>query len=128
MIAHVTAAALCSENKTLAHPAAVDTIPTSAGQEDHVSMAPWAGHKLLQITENTAQIIGIELMAAAAALDVLAPLTTTPELSKAHELIRQVVKPQTSDRRLDKDIANVTGQILRQEFAALLPGDNPLHF
>ena len=68
MIAHVTAAALASENKTLAHPASIDSIPTSAGQEDHVSMATWAGRKLLGITENVAGILAIELLAAAAAL------------------------------------------------------------
>ena len=105
MIAHVSAAALCSENKTLAHPASVDTVPTSAGQEDHVSMAPWAGHKLLQVTENTAQILGIELMVAAAAIDAQAPLATTPELNKVLTRVRKTVEPQAADRRLDKEMA-----------------------
>ncbi|HET9679322.1 MAG TPA: aromatic amino acid lyase, partial [Gammaproteobacteria bacterium] len=112
MIAHVTAAALASENKTLAHPASVDSIPTSAGQEDHVSMAPWAGHKLLQITKNTARILAIELMAASAGLDILKPLTTTDSLQKIHATVREHVKPHTKDRRLDKDIAALADQVL----------------
>ena len=67
MLAQVTAAALTSENKTLAHPASVDSVTTSAGQEDFVSMAPWAGQKALQIAENTAIILAIELMISATA-------------------------------------------------------------
>jgi histidine ammonia-lyase len=104
MIAHVTAAALASENKTLAHPASVDTIPTSAGQEDHVSMAPWAGRKLLAIADNVTRILAIELLAAAHAIDSLRPLTTTPELSRFHELVRSRVAFQPTDHRLDRDI------------------------
>ncbi|MEE8118567.1 MAG: histidine ammonia-lyase [Gammaproteobacteria bacterium] len=128
MIAHVSAAALCSENKTLAHPASVDTVPTSAGQEDHVSMAPWAGHKLLQVTENTAQILGIELMVAAAAIDAQAPLATTPELNKVLTRVRKTVEPQAADRRLDKEMAAIKQELLRGDFAKLLPGNNPLQF
>ncbi len=104
MIAQVTAAALASENKTLAHPASVDTIPTSAGQEDHVSMAPWAGLKLLRICDNLDRILAIELMAAAAAIDFLRPLKTTLKLEALHGKVRAVVKPHTGDRRLDQDI------------------------
>ena len=74
MIAHVTAAALVSENKAYAHPASVDSLPTSAGQEDHVSMAPWAGRKLLEICANTARVLGVELLAAAHAIDCMRPL------------------------------------------------------
>ncbi|MGR5359165.1 aromatic amino acid lyase, partial [Vibrio chagasii] len=65
MIAHVTAAALASENKTFAHPASVDSLPTSANQEDHVSMATFAGRRLQDMAENTATIVGIEALAAA---------------------------------------------------------------
>lgn len=104
MIAQVTAAALASENKTLAHPASVDTIPTSAGQEDHVSMAPWAGLKLLRICDNLDRILAIELMAAAAAIDYLRPLKTTLKLEVLHGKVRAAVKPHTGDRRLDQDI------------------------
>lgn len=104
MIAHVTAAALTSENKTLAHPASIDTVPTSAGQEDHVSMAPWAGLKLLRIEENLARILAIEAMAAAVAIDQMAPLATTEPLQHYHADIRKRVPPHQGDRRLDRDI------------------------
>jgi histidine ammonia-lyase len=105
MIAHVTAAALASENKTLAHPASVDTIPTSAGQEDHVSMAPWAGHKLIAACGNTAVVLAIELLAAAHALDEQRPLATTPLLGAVHARIRDEAPFVRGDRRLDRDIA-----------------------
>lgn len=104
MIAHVTAAALVSENKVLAHPASVDSLPTSAGQEDHVSMAPWAGRKLLEICANTARVLGIELMAAAHAIDCMRPLSTTPELQRVHAFVRGHVPFRDQDRRLDRDI------------------------
>ena len=105
MIAHVTAAALASENKTLAHPASVDSIPTSAGQEDHVSMAPWAGHKLLRICENTAQVLAVELLAAAHAIDCLRPLRSTPALEELHATVRAQVPFNPKDHRLDRDVA-----------------------
>jgi histidine ammonia-lyase len=105
MIAHVTAAALASENKTLAHPASVDSIPTSAGQEDHVSMAPWAGHKLLRICDNTAQVLAIELLAAAHAIDCLRPLRSTPALEQLHAAVRAQVPFNPKDHRLDREIA-----------------------
>jgi histidine ammonia-lyase len=118
MIAHVTAAALASENKTLAHPASVDSIPTSAGQEDHVSMAPWAGFKLLRICENTAQVLAIELLAAAHAIDYLRPLRSTPQLEELHAIVRAQVPFNPKDHRLDRDIAAltrlVTGGTLRR--------------
>ena len=104
MMAHVTAAALVSENKTLAHPASVDSLPTSAGQEDHVSMAPWAGRKLLSICANTARVLGIELLAAAQAVDAMRPLATTPELQLVHALVREHVPSRSHDHRLDRDI------------------------
>jgi histidine ammonia-lyase len=111
MMAHVTAAALVSENKTLAHPASVDSLPTSAGQEDHVSMAPWAGRKLLAICANTATVLGIELLAAAQAVDSMRPLATTPELQRVHALIREHVPPRTHDHRLDRDIATLAALV-----------------
>jgi histidine ammonia-lyase len=104
MMAHVTAAALVSENKTYAHPASVDSLPTSAGQEDHVSMAPWAGRKLLEICSNTATVLGIELLAAARAIDSMRPLRTTPELERVHAMVREHVPFQPHDHRLDRDI------------------------
>jgi histidine ammonia-lyase len=104
MMAHVTAAALVSENKTLAHPASVDSLPTSAGQEDHVSMAPWAGRKLLAVCANTAAVLGIELLAAAQAIDAMRPLTTTPELQPVLARVREHVPLRRQDHRLDRDI------------------------
>jgi histidine ammonia-lyase len=104
MMAHVTAAALVSENKTYAHPASVDSLPTSAGQEDHVSMAPWAGRKLLEVCANTATVLGIELLAAARAIDSMRPLTTTPELQRVHALVREHVPVRAHDHRLDRDM------------------------
>jgi histidine ammonia-lyase len=121
MIAHVTSAALASENKTLAHPASVDTIPTSAGQEDHVSMAAWAATKLLQICDNVEHILAIEALAAARAIDAQAPLTTTPELQRVHAAIRASVPYDPGDHRLDKEIATIARTIRDGELAALLP-------
>jgi histidine ammonia-lyase len=118
MIAHVTAAALVSENKTYAHPASVDSLPTSAGQEDHVSMAPWAGRKLLKICDNTARVLGIELLAASHALDSQRPLTTTAELQALHQQVRAVVPYRGQDHRLDRDIEQLAALV---ESGALSP-------
>ncbi len=122
MMAHVTAAALASENKTLAHPASVDSIPTSAGQEDHVSMAPWAGHKLLAICDNLASILAIELLGAAHAIDSQRPLGTTPELEAVHAIIRSEISLNKKDHRLDKDMAAVTALVNSGIIADQLPG------
>jgi histidine ammonia-lyase len=111
MMAHVTAAALVSENKTLAHPASVDSLPTSAGQEDHVSMAPWAGRKLLAICANTARVLGIELLAAAQAVDAMRPLATTQELQRVHALVREHVPSRRHDRRLDRDVETLAALV-----------------
>ena len=121
MIAHVTSAALASENKTLAHPASVDTIPTSAGQEDHVSMAAWAVHKLLQVCDNVELILAIEALAAARAIDAQAPLTPTPELQRVHACIRSHVAYDPSDHRLDREIATIARAIRAGALGALLP-------
>ena len=126
MIAHVAAAALASESKTLAHPASVDTIPTSAGQEDHVSMAAWAGHKLLKICRNTRRILAIELLAAAKAVDAQAPLATTVPLQAVHACVREVVPARDHDHRHDQDIARVETLIADGRFAALLPEEKDL--
>ena len=121
MMAHVTAAALVSENKTYAHPASVDSLPTSAGQEDHVSMAPWAGRKLLRICDNTARVLAIELLAAAHALDCLHPLTTTVELQGVHRRVRSVVPYRPADHRLDRDIAALARLVESGELSSHLP-------
>lgn len=122
MIAHVTAAALASENKTLAHPASVDSIPTSAGQEDHVSMAPWAGLKLIDICRNSAAVLAIELLSAAMAIDKQRPLTTSEPLEQLHARIRQAVPIVDGDHRLDGEIARLTEVVLGGELLDLLPG------
>lgn len=111
MIAHVTAAALTSENRTLAHPASVDNVTTSAGQEDHVSMAPWAGYKLRSICSNTANVLAIELLAAAHAIDTLQPLKTTQRLQQVQTFVRRHVEYQPNDHRLDRPIATLAGLI-----------------
>ena len=104
MIAHVTAAALASENKSLAHPASVDSLPTSANQEDHVSMATFAARRLHEMAHNTATIVGIELLAAAQGIDFHRPLTSSPALEKVHRLLRAQVPVYGSDRFFAPDI------------------------
>jgi histidine ammonia-lyase len=107
MIAQVTAASLASENKTYAHPASVDSLPTSANQEDHVSMATFAARRLLPMAENAATIVGIELLAAAQGIDLLHPQKTSPKLEKIHKLIRGEVKFYDKDRFFAPDIAKI---------------------
>ena len=105
MMAHVTAAALVSENKILAHPASVDTIPTSAGKEDHVSMGVHAARKAFDVVENTATVLGIELLAAAQALDFHKPKTPGRGALAAHRFIRRRIRGMERDRFLAPDIA-----------------------
>ncbi|WP_197328146.1 histidine ammonia-lyase [Ralstonia syzygii] len=104
MIAHVTAAALASENKSLAHPASVDSLPTSANQEDHVSMATFAGRRLAEMAGNTATIVGIEALAAAQGIDFHKPLATSDALARAHTCIRSRVAYYGEDRLFAPDI------------------------
>ena len=108
MIAHVTAAALASENKSLAHPASVDSLPTSANQEDHVSMATFAARRLQPMIANTAHILGIELLAAAQGIDFLRPLTSSAPLEQAHALLRALSPMIERDRYLAPDIEHAT--------------------
>jgi histidine ammonia-lyase len=112
MIAQVTAAALVSENKSLAFPASVDTIPTSAGQEDHVSMATHGAMKARRIAGNAAGAVGIELLAAAQGIDFHAPLRTSPALEEAHSAIRARVPFYAADRYLADDLAWAKGAVL----------------
>jgi histidine ammonia-lyase len=104
MIAHVTAAALASENKSFAHPASVDSLPTSANQEDHVSMATFAGRRLAEMADNTATIVGIEALAAAQGIDFHKPLATSGTLENAHGCIRARVAYYGEDRLFAPDI------------------------
>jgi histidine ammonia-lyase len=105
MIAQVTAAALVSENKSMCFPASVDSIPTNNDKEDHVSMGPISGRKLLKIIENTRRVLAIELLCAGQALEFLRPLKTTQELENLHSKLRRVVPKMTGDRVLSDDIA-----------------------
>ncbi len=104
MIAQVTAAALVSENKTLSHPASVDSIPTSADKEDHVSMGMWAAIKLRQVAANLRTILAIELLAAAQGIDLLRPLRSAPPLEALHTDLRERVPKWTEDREMSPDI------------------------
>ncbi len=108
MIAHVTAASLASENKTYAHPASVDSLPTSANQEDHVSMATFAARRLLPMISNVAHILGIEWLAAAQGIEFLRPLRSSDALEAAHARLRDVCPPLGDDRYLAPDIEAAT--------------------
>ncbi len=119
MIAHVTAAALASENKSLAHPASVDSLPTSANQEDHVSMATFAARKLVEIAENVRKIVAIELLAAAQGIEFLRPLKSSKVLEFTLGEIRSVVKPYDQDRFFAPDINSVETLIARGRFTGL---------
>ena len=105
MIAQVTAAALASENKGLCHPASVDSIPTSADKEDHVSMGMGAALKLGQVTANTRRILAIELLAAAQGIDLLRPLRSSAPLEALHAAVRARVPAWTEDREMAPDLA-----------------------
>ena len=111
MIAHVTAAALASENKSLAHPASVDSLPTSANQEDHVSMATFAARRLQPMIAKTAHILGIEWLAAAQGIEFLRPLGSSVALEAAHALLRERVPAMQQDRYLAPDIEAATALV-----------------
>jgi len=105
MIAQVTAAALASENKALAHPRSVDSLPTSANQEDHVSMATGAALRLSPMAGHTSAIVAIELIAAAQGVDMRKPLTTSPRLQRALAMVRESVAYWDRDRAFAPDLA-----------------------
>jgi len=125
MIAQVTAAALASENKTLAHPASVDSLPTSANQEDHVSMATFAARRLGDMADNTAGIVAVELLAAAQGVDFRKPRKTSPALQEAMGEIRARVPFYDKDRHFAPDIEAIKALVLAGAFnhhaAELLP-------
>jgi histidine ammonia-lyase len=121
MIPQVTAAALVSENKQRAYPASVDSIPTSANQEDHVSMAAHGARRLLGMAANLSHVIGIEYLAAAQGCDFHAPLKSSGTLEKARELLRSKVPHLEEDRHFAPDMAMATG-LLRELPTDGLPG------
>lgn len=127
MIAEVTSAALMSENKQMSHPASVDSTPTSANQEDHVSMACHGARRLLQMTENLFGIIGIEAMAAAQGVEFRAPLVTSPELMKVIATLRGAIPTLELDRYMANDLQAAStlvadGSLVASVSEGLLPG------
>lgn len=120
MLAQVTAAALVSENKCKAFPSSVDSIPTSANQEDHVSMATYGARRLIGMSENAACIIGIELLAACQGIDLLRPLQTSAQLEKIHRLIRERVAYYDKDRFFAPDIAAINEMVMTGQFRAVI--------
>lgn len=121
MIAQVTAAALASENKQRAHPASIDTIPTSANQEDHVSMAAHAGYRLLAMTGNLAGILGVEYLAAVQGIELRQPLATSARLRQACDLLRGTVPFMAEDRWLAPDLAAAKALVETGALRRLLP-------
>jgi histidine ammonia-lyase len=127
MIAQVTAAALASENKSLAHPASVDSLPTSANQEDHVSMATFAGRRLADMVNNTAVVVGIEAMAAAQGIELKRNLKSSPLVEAEFAVIRQKVAFLERDRYLAPDIEAMRQWALKAELPATLLDILPSH-
>jgi histidine ammonia-lyase len=123
MIAHVTAAALASENKSLAHPASVDSLPTSANQEDHVSMATFAARRLFEMAENTRNIVAIELLAAAQGIEFHRPMVSSPMLEGVHALLRMKVPKLEDDRYLAPDIEASSAIIASGALPECMPRD-----
>jgi len=120
MIAHVTAASLASENKSMAHPASVDSLPTSANQEDHVSMATFAARRLQPMISNVAHILGIELLASAQGVDFLRPLKSSAALESVHALLRSHCPSIERDRYLAPDIERATRLVTDGSLARIL--------
>jgi len=120
MMPQVTAAALVSENKVLAHPASVDSITTSGNKEDFVSMGMTAANKLKRVVENTRHTLAIEAMAAAQAIDFLAPLKPSRPIQRAHAAIRSVSPTMQKDRVMYQDFARIADLIASGQVAAVL--------
>jgi histidine ammonia-lyase len=120
MLAQVTAAALVAENRALAAPRSIDSLPTSANQEDDVSMATGAALRLAEMADNLAGILAIELLAAAQAIEFHRPLRSSDAVEAAHALIRGAALPWTEDRVMAPDIAAVKALVERGRFAAIV--------
>ena len=123
MIAQVTAAALASENKTYAHPASIDSLPTSANQEDHVSMATFAARRLQDIYENVAGILAVELLSAAQGMDFRRPLLSSNALEAAKQVLRDEVPFYDKDRYFAPDIEAANKLIIDRRLSILIPSD-----
>ena len=120
MIAQVTSAALASENKTLAHPASIDSLPTSANQEDHVSMATFAGRRLADIFENVAGILAVEWLAAAQGIDFRQPLKSSEPLEQAKSILRAEVPFYDKDRYFATDIDQAVALLQNEQLSSVL--------
>lgn len=127
MIAQVTAAALVAENRMLAHPASVDTIPTSANQEDHVSMATHGARRLLDMAENARTAVAIELLAATQGLEFHRPLKTSPVLEEVAHEVRALVRRYERDRYFAPDIAAISDYVRRGDVQRLVSGLTPFN-
>ncbi|WP_253938636.1 histidine ammonia-lyase [Hahella sp. HN01] len=121
MIAQVTSAALASENKCLSHPSSVDSLPTSANQEDHVSMATYAGRRLTDMADNTRGILAIEILAATQGMDFRSPLKSSALVEKARKSVRQVVPFYDHDRYFGPDIEQAKQLLASAVFNEWLP-------
>jgi histidine ammonia-lyase len=117
MIPQVTAAALVAENRSLAFPASVDSIPTSAGQEDHVSMAPISGRKAAVVARNAAGVVAVELITAAQGVDYHAPLATSPALQALHGQVRGISPHLEADRYWADEMAALQAAVLAGEMS-----------
>ena len=117
MLAHVTAAACASDNKALAHPHCVDSLPTSANQEDHVSMATNAARRLDSMLDNVATILAIELLAACQGLDFHKPLKTSKKLQEVYDKVRMYVETYDKDRYFSPDIEIIKQLVSSGEFS-----------
>jgi histidine ammonia-lyase len=120
MIIQVAAASIVSENKTLCHPASVDSIPTSADKEDHVSMGAWAARKALRVTENTRKVLAMELLSSAQGIDLLRPLRSTAVLEKLHALVRKQAAFAESDRSYHEDLKRLECLLVSREIKELI--------
>ena len=131
MIPQYTSAALVTENKTLCFPASCDSIPTSLGQEDHVSMGAVSGRKLTVILENLEKILAVELLCAAQAFDFRRPMKSSPILEACHHEIREVIDHADDDRVFADDLENArrlirSGRLLRTASQAASQAAIPL--
>jgi histidine ammonia-lyase len=120
MIAHVTAAAMVSENKSLAHPSSVDSIPTSANQEDHVSMATYGARRLHEMLENAAYVIGIELLSSIRGLCFHLPCKTSPILEKILHQLKSFIQLESSDHVLSPEIEALQQAVLKGKVASVI--------
>ena len=121
MIAQVTAAALASENKALSHPHSVDSLPTSANQEDHVSMAPAAGRRLWEMASNTRGVLAVEWLAASQGIDLREGLKSSPLLEQARHALREHVTHYDDDRFFAPDIDKAMQLLEEGRLVGLLP-------